>query len=60
MDGEKDYWPTPIMEDPVYIRFSSYWDDVFTTGVLPLAILIYFNIRIYLKESVSIKIIIIF
>ena len=50
-DGATDYWTTPIMEDPVYIRFSSYWDDLFTTGVLPLAILIFFNVRIYAQVS---------
>ena len=49
VDGETDYWTTSIMEDPVYIRFSSYWDDLLTTGFLPLAILIFFNLRIYLK-----------
>ena len=49
VDGETDYWTTSIMEDPVYIRFSSYWDDLITTGFLPLAILIFFNLRIYLK-----------
>ena len=49
VEGGTDYWTTSIMEDPVYIRFSSYWDDLFTTGFLPLAILVFFNLRIYLK-----------
>ena len=44
-----EYWTTPIIEDPDYIRFSSYWDDLFTTGFLPLAISMFFNLRIYLK-----------
>ena len=48
-DGEIDYWTTAIMEDPVYLRFSSYWDDLFSTGFLPLAILTFFNVRIYSK-----------
>ena len=48
-----DYWTTPVMEDPVYIRFSSYWDDLFTTGFLPLAILIFFNVQIYLQECIE-------
>lgn len=47
--GEIDYWTTAIMEDPVYLRFSSYWDDLFSTGFLPLAILTFFNVRIYSK-----------
>ncbi len=37
------------MEDPTYIRFSSYWDELITTGIVPLLALIYFNLRIYLK-----------
>ena len=44
-----EYWTTSIMEDPVYITFSSYWDDLFTTGFLPLCISIFFNLQIYLK-----------
>ena len=44
-----EYWTTPIMEDPNYIRFSSYWDDLFGTGFLPLAILFCLNLKIYLK-----------
>ena len=47
--GAPEYWTTPMIEDPSYIRFSSYWDDLFTTGVLPLAISIFFNLKIYLK-----------
>jgi hypothetical protein len=49
VDNYTDYWTTSIMEDPVYIRFSSYWDELITTGILPLLALIYFNLRIYLK-----------
>lgn len=37
------------MEDPDFIRFSSYWDDILTTGVLPLGMSIFFNLRIYFK-----------
>ena len=44
-----EYWTTSMMEDPDYIRFSSYWDDLFVTGFLPLCISIFFNLRIYLK-----------
>ena len=49
MNDVPQYWTTPIIEDPDYIRFSSYWDDLFTTGFLPLAISMFFNLRIYLK-----------
>jgi len=47
-----EYWTTSIMEDPVYIRFSSYWDDLFATGFLPLGMAIFFNLKIYLKVRI--------
>ena len=50
-----EYWTTPIIEDPDYIRFSSYWDDLFTTGFLPLAISMFFNLKIYLKVIILIN-----
>ena len=49
VDNGTEYWTTSLMEDPVYIRFSSYWDELITTGILPIVSLIYFNLRIYLK-----------
>lgn len=49
LNGNTDYWTTEIMDDVVYIRFSSYWDDLFVTGALPLIILMFLNLRIYLK-----------
>ena len=51
--GETVYWTTPIMDDANYIVFSSYWDDLFTTGFLPLAITMFFNLRIYVKVRYS-------
>ena len=49
INGTVAYWTTPMMDDPVYVRFSSYWDDIFATGAVPLAISIFLNLRIYLK-----------
>ena len=49
VDNVPEYWTTLIMEDPIYIRFSAYWDDLFATGVVPLGMAIFFNLRIYLK-----------
>ena len=31
VDETFEYWTTPMMDDPVYIRFISYWDDLFAT-----------------------------
>ena len=49
VDNNTEYWTTSIMENPEYIRFSSYWDDLTISGIVPLISLIYFNARIYLK-----------
>ena len=48
-NGALMYETTALMEDPMYIWFSAYWDDLFATGFLPFTILIYLNARIYLK-----------
>ncbi len=42
-----------LMMDPRYIKFSAYWDDIFATGLLPFAALLFFNSRIYAKISKS-------
>ena len=48
-NGIWTYGTTRLMEDPSYIWFTAYWDDLFITGLLPFSILIYLNARIYLK-----------
>ncbi|TRY77004.1 hypothetical protein TCAL_02696 [Tigriopus californicus] len=50
-----DFWTTKLMEDPTYIQFSSYWDEMITTGAVPLAALIYFNLCMILKIRASNK-----
>ena len=49
VDNNTEYWTTSVMENPEYVRFSSYWDDLTISGIVPLVSLIYFNARIYLK-----------
>ena len=49
IDGIAHYWTTALMSDSSYMTFTSYWDELFTTGILPLATTVFFNIRIYLK-----------
>ena len=48
-----DYWTTKLNEDKDYITFSSWWDELIVTGVIPLAALVVFNLRIYLKLRAS-------
>ncbi len=51
IQDKTEYWTSPIMEDPDYIRFSSYWDEIFISGIVPLVSLVFFNTRIYLKVA---------
>ena len=54
LDAEnRFYWTTHLMENPVYVQFNSYWNDIFATGLLPLLSLCYMNLRIFLKVKVS-------
>jgi len=48
-DDGKDYKISDMMGDPIYIRFTSYWDDIFVTGFIPLLLLMYFNVKLYFK-----------
>ena len=46
---DQDYWTTPLMENPDYVRISSIWDELLISGLIPLLALTYFNGRIYCK-----------
>lgn len=48
-----DYWTTDLMEDPNYIQFNSYWNELFATSALPLICLMYMNFKIYQKIRAS-------
>ena len=43
------------MDDPVYVQFSSYWNELFVTGLMPVAALVYMNTKIYLRICSSSK-----
>ena len=49
IDSEPRYWLTDLMEDPDYIVFNSYWNDLLLTGFIPLLALVYLNSSIYRK-----------
>ena len=51
-DGTLEHITTDLMEDPTYIWFTAYWDEIVVTGFLPFLILIYFNTRIYFKVPI--------
>ena len=42
-------------EDKNYITFSSWWDELIVTGIIPFLALVGFNSRIYLKLRASDK-----
>lgn len=43
------YWTTHLMDNENFIQFSSYWDDIFCTGLIPFGALMFFNASIYMK-----------
>ena len=50
-----DYSPTIMNEDKNYITFSSWWDELIVTGIIPFFALVAFNSRIYMKLRASDK-----
>ena len=50
-----DYRISDMLQDPIYIRFSSYWDDIVVTGLIPLLLLMYFHSKMYLKVKMATK-----
>ena len=54
-NGNLEHITTALMEDPTYIWFTAYWDEIVVNGFLPFFILIYFNARIYLKVKYALS-----
>ena len=48
-----DYDTTNLSEDPMYVQFNAYWNELLVTGLLPLILLVLMNFRIYLKIRAS-------
>ena len=48
-NGTVEYAPTVMNEDKSYITWSSWWDELIVTGVVPFLALVIFNSKIYLK-----------
>ena len=51
-----NYVTTTLMEDPTYIWVNACWDDLIANGLLPLAALVYLNLKIYQKEIIIFKV----
>ena len=48
-EDRNNYKLSKLMGNPAYIRFNAYWEEIAVTGFIPLFILIYLNLKIYLK-----------
>ena len=53
---KSQYWTTDLMENPDYVQFNSYWNDIIVTGLLPLVLLCYMNLRVFVKIKVRIDV----
>ena len=53
---KSQYWTTDLMENPDYVQFNSYWNDIIVTGLLPLVLLCYMNLRVFVKIKVRINV----
>lgn len=51
-DDKSHYWTTSLKENPNYVQFSSYWNEITATLLMPLLLLMYMNLRIFLKIKV--------
>jgi hypothetical protein len=52
-DNHTEYWTTPLMENTAYIRMNSYWNELTVSGIVPIVLLVFMNLRIHLKISAS-------
>ena len=50
---DNQYITTDLMENPYYVQFNSYWNELFVTGFVPLFTLCYMNLKMFFKIKVS-------
>ena len=41
-----------MAENPYYVQYNSYWNEIFATGLVPLILLCYMNLKIFQKIKV--------
>ena len=46
------YITTCMAENPYYVQYNSYWNEIFATGLVPLILLCYMNLKIFQKIKV--------
>lgn len=52
-DDQTAYWTTDLSENPHYVQFNSYWNEILATGLVPLVLLCYMNWKIFRKIKAS-------
>lgn len=52
-DEQTEYWTTDLSENPHYVQFNSYWNEILATGLVPLVLLCYMNWKIFRKIKAS-------
>ena len=43
-----------MAENPYYVQYNSYWNEIFATGLVPLILLCYMNLKIFQKIKVRV------
>ena len=46
------YVTTCMAENPYYVQYNSYWNEIFATGLVPLILLCHMNLKIFQKIKV--------
>ena len=46
------YRTTCMAENPYYVQYNSYWNEIFATGLVPLILLCFMNLKIFQKIKV--------
>ena len=46
------YITTCMAENPYYVQYNSYWNEIFATGLVPLILLCFMNLKIFQKIKV--------
>ena len=41
-----------MAENPYYVQYNSYWNEIFATGLVPLILLCFMNLKIFQKIKV--------
>ncbi len=52
-EDKTEYWTTALSENPRYVQFNSYWNEILATGIIPLCLLCFMNWKIFRNIKAS-------